>query len=36
MSEYIKYLSYENAEYLTKEELKLVADYVCGYLNNPN
>ena len=35
MSGYIKYLKYKNAEYLTKDELKLVADYVCGYLNNP-
>ena len=31
----IKYLKYENAEYLTKDELKFVADYVCGCLNNP-
>ena len=35
MSGYIKYLKYENAKYLTKDELKLAADYVCGYLNNP-
>ena len=35
MSGYIKYLKYENAKYLTKDELKLAADYVYGYLNNP-
>ena len=35
MSGYIKYLKYENAKYLTKDELKLATDYVCGYLNNP-
>ena len=36
MSGYIKYLKYENAKYLTKDELKLATDYVCVYLNNPD
>ena len=36
MSGYIEYLSYENGEYLTKAQLKLAINYVCGYLNNPS
>ena len=36
MSGYIEYLSYENGEYLTKAQLKLATNYVCGYLNNPD
>ena len=36
MCRYIEYLSYENGEYLTKAQLKLATNYVCGYLNNPS
>ena len=35
MSRYESFKKYESGELLTESELKFVANYVCGYLNNP-
>ena len=35
MSRYESFKKYESGELLTESELKFVADYLCGYLNNP-
>ena len=35
MSRYESFKKYESGELLTESELKTVANYVCGYLNNP-
>ena len=35
MSRYESFKKYESGELLIESELKFVADYLCGYLNNP-